>query len=138
MEALDWKYVLVVDNLGEYLHLTVRLLVFGIIKRRWPMQFQERYGEFLKTPFPQDASDNEQLVDILFDLRMYDDYICASIDKYLLGKDVDKESLKYDGEMEKQLIAFIKDDNNTDKDKAVANLYLSYIIKIKEMLKNLV
>ena len=102
------------------------------------MQFQERYGEFLKTPFPQDASDNEQLVDILFDLRMYDDYICASIDKYLLGKDVDKESLKYDGEMEKQLIAFIKDDNNTDKDKAVANLYLSYIIKIKEILKNLV
>lgn len=101
------------------------------------MEIRETYKKFLDIPFPNDLSDNECLVDILFDLRMYDDYVNGSIDKYLSKKKYDNVDLRYDVELESLLIEFINNDNNTTEDRSAANLYLKYLKKIKAMLASL-
>lgn len=101
------------------------------------MSIQEAYRKFQDTPFPPDLSDNERLVDILFDLRMYDDYAAGTLDKYLSGRQVDTPELEYDISIENRLNEFINESNNSSEDVFAAVQYLEYLIKIKEVFEKI-
>ncbi len=98
---------------------------------------QKAYRKFHDTPFPPDLSDNERLVDILFDLRMYDDYAAGTLDKYLSGGQVDASELKYDTSLENRLNEFINDGKNSDEDVSAAKQYLEYLNRIKEVFEKI-
>lgn len=97
------------------------------------MAIRELYSEFCKTPFPRDISENENLADILHELRMYDDYTAATIDKYISGVKIDSSELVYDNTIETQLKEFISDANNSNEDVSAAKQYLQYVLRIKEI-----
>ena len=99
------------------------------------MEIQRSYTEFCKIPFPHDISENERLADILFELRMYDDFIAATIDKYLSGAKVNSSELVYDNSIENQLNEFLSDKYNTKEDAFAADQYLQYVLRIKALLK---
>ncbi len=101
------------------------------------MNFREEYQDFIHSPFPNDVSDNETLVEILFEISMYDDFICGTIDKYLSGQQIDKNALIYNDEIENHLKEFSLINGLNDEDHEAAVLYLDYIYKIKELLKKI-
>lgn len=101
------------------------------------MDTKDLFTEFCKIPFPDDSSENEKLAEILFELRMYNDYTAAAIEKYLSGMEINSSELDYDNTIENQLNDFISGEGNSEMDASIARQYLKYLLRIKEILKSI-
>lgn len=90
-----------------------------------------KYKELLKTPFPHDSSNDEELSNVFFELELFDDYVCGTVDKIL--RSGRKCIVDYDVSLEKRLEEILK--RTTDAEvKTIGQSYYDYLMKIKDLI----